>query len=59
MVSDSGCFLIEQRFPGGTESLVVGSIGAETIKLSDSIIKVISRLHWELTVVEYLTIVEC
>ncbi len=54
---ESGYFLMEQVLPLSV-SLVVGFIGSDTIKYSDSIVKVISRLHWEPTVVEYLTVVE-
>ena len=49
---------MEQLFPG-TVSLVVGSIIEGFIKYSASIVKVTSRLHWEPTAVEYLTVVEC
>ncbi len=54
---ESGCFQMEQGLLR-TVSQVMGSIGSDTIKYSDSIVKVISRLHWEPTAVEYLTIVE-
>ncbi len=58
-VLESGCFLMEQVLSGGREYLVIGSIIQGFIKLSDCIVKVIPRLHWEPTAVEYLTVVEC
>ena len=54
VVLESGCFLMDQGLPK-TVSLVMGFIGLEITKLSYSIVKVIFRLHWEVTAVEYQT----
>ncbi len=57
MVLGSGFFLMERRL-AGTVSMVVDFTGSETFRLSDSIVKVVYRLHWDPTAVEYLTVVE-
>ncbi len=57
-VMESGCFLMEQVLSGRRESLMMGSIIQGFIKPSDCIVMMISRLHWEPTAVEYLTVVE-
>ena len=56
-VLESGCFLMDQGLPK-TVSLAVGFIGSEVTKLSHSIVKVTSSLHWEATAVEYQTFMD-
>ena len=57
VVLESGCFLMDQGFTK-TVSLVMDFIGVDSHKLSDSIVKVTSRLHWEATAVGYQTVLE-
>ena len=54
-VLESGCFLMDQGF-SKTVSLVMGFIGLDITKLSYSIVKVASRVLWEVTAVEYQTV---
>ena len=57
VVLESGCFLMDQGLPK-IMLLVTGFIGSDITKLLYSIVEVTSRLHWEVTAVEYQTILE-
>ena len=56
-VLESGCFLMDQGLPK-MMLLVTGFIGSDIKKLSYSIVEVTSSLHWEVTAVEYQTVME-